>query len=99
MSVAAERAAGVIRIAVRDTGIGIPLAEQQRLFERFFRSSAATERQIPGTGLGLAISRAIVVGHGGAMDFTSKEGGGTEFVIELPAGAPAPPTSESIRAA
>jgi signal transduction histidine kinase len=52
-------------IEVADTGIGIPADELDRLFERFFRASSATEREIPGVGLGLAISKAIVEGHDG----------------------------------
>jgi PAS domain S-box-containing protein len=75
---------GRARIEVRDTGVGIPEKEQNRLFERFFRSSTATERAIPGVGLGLTISRAIVEAHGGTIDFTSEEGRGTTFVVDLP---------------
>ena len=48
-----------------DTGIGIPEAEQERLFERFFRTEAASGQAFQGTGLGLAISKAIVEAHGG----------------------------------
>ena len=69
---------------MRDTGIGIPEDEQDRLFERFFRSSTATERAIPGVGLGLTISRAIVEAHGGTIAFESEEGRGTTFTVELP---------------
>ena len=60
-----------------DTGIGIPEAEQDRLFQRFFRSSTATEQAIPGTGLGLVISRAIAEAHGGTIDVRSQTGAGT----------------------
>ena len=52
-------------LEVEDTGIGIPPEEQRQLFERFFRSSTATENAIPGTGLGLTITKAIVERHGG----------------------------------
>jgi PAS domain S-box-containing protein len=75
---------GRAQINVRDTGVGIPANEQNRLFERFFRSSTATERAIPGVGLGLTISRAIVEAHGGTIDFTSEEGRGTTFMVDLP---------------
>ena len=64
-------------LAVEDTGIGIPEAEQGRLFERFFRSATAQQRAIPGTGLGLSIVRGIVAGHGGTVSVTSREGAGT----------------------
>jgi PAS domain S-box-containing protein len=71
-------------IEVRDTGIGIPAAEQKHLFERFFRSSKATEQAIPGTGLGLAISKAIVHAHGGQITVASADGEGTTFRVSLP---------------
>ena len=71
-------------IEVADTGIGIPKHEQDRLFQRFFRSSTATEQAIPGTGLGLVISRAIAEAHGGSIGVTSEAGEGTCFRVELP---------------
>ena len=71
-------------LEVADTGIGIPEGEQDRLFQRFFRSSIATEQAIPGTGLGLVISRAIVEAHGGTIGVTSQAGSGTCFRVELP---------------
>jgi signal transduction histidine kinase len=78
----AEAGHGVVE--VEDTGIGIPKAEQERLFERFFRSSTATDHAIPGTGLGLAITRAIAEAHGGRITFTSEPGVGTRFRVMLP---------------
>jgi signal transduction histidine kinase len=75
---------GFACIEVSDTGIGIPEAERERLFERFFRSQTALERQIQGTGLGLYISKAIVESHGGRIGVQSREGEGTTFVVELP---------------
>jgi PAS domain S-box-containing protein len=74
-------------IEVADTGMGIPADEQEQLFERFFRSSTATAQAIPGTGLGLTISKAIAEAHGGRISFTSVEGEGTTFRIELPLAA------------
>ena len=71
-------------ISVRDTGIGIPPDEVDRLFTRFFRARTATHNAIPGVGLGLNITKAIVTAHGGWMDVTSTEGVGTEFRIALP---------------
>jgi signal transduction histidine kinase len=68
--------------SVADTGVGIPQAEQARLFERFFRSSAT--RDVPGTGLGLTIARAIVDSHGGEIEFRSVPGEGTTFTFTLP---------------
>jgi signal transduction histidine kinase len=76
--------AGKAVVEISDTGIGIPVAEQSRLFQRFFRSSTATEQAIPGTGLGLVISRAIAEAHGGTIGLTSLPGEGTTFRVEIP---------------
>jgi signal transduction histidine kinase len=82
--VSVTSAEGAVRLEVTDTGIGIASDEQRHLFERFFRSSAASERQIQGTGLGLYIARAIVEAHGGEISFESEPGRGTAFRIEMP---------------
>jgi signal transduction histidine kinase len=71
-------------IAVRDTGIGIPAADQQRLFTRFFRATNATEQAVQGTGLGLSIVYAIVDQHGGVITVDSREGEGSTFTVLLP---------------
>jgi signal transduction histidine kinase/HAMP domain-containing protein len=71
-------------IEVEDTGVGIPVAEQSRLFQRFFRSTTATAQAIPGTGLGLVISRAIAEAHGGSISARSETGSGSCFHVELP---------------
>jgi signal transduction histidine kinase len=71
-------------IEVEDTGLGIPHDEQQQLFERFFRSSQATQNAIPGTGLGLTITKAIVESHGGQIALESTEDVGTLVRVELP---------------
>ena len=71
-------------VEVSDTGIGIGAAEQERLFERFFRATTARESATPGVGLGLAITQAIVEGHGGAISVESEEGAGTTFRLTLP---------------
>ena len=60
-----------------------PRGRARRLFERFFRSQTALERQIQGTGLGLYISKAIVEAHGGRIGCRASEGEGTTFVVEL----------------
>ena len=71
-------------LEVADTGIGIPADEIDRLFERFFRSSIATERAVQGTGLGLTIAKAIVEAHRGRISVESVEGEGSVFRVELP---------------
>ncbi|MDQ3777853.1 MAG: PAS domain-containing sensor histidine kinase [Actinomycetota bacterium] len=76
-------------IEVADTGVGIPADEQHRLFERFFRSSTATQQAIPGTGLGLTIAKAIVERHGGTISLETVEGEGTTVYVRIPARAAA----------
>lgn len=71
-------------LEVKDTGVGIPASEQDRLFERFFRSSSAVEQIVPGVGLGLSIAKAIVDAHGGRISLESEENIGTTFRVEFP---------------
>lgn len=72
------------QLSVADTGIGIPEAEQPKLFTRFFRSELAQKNAIQGSGLGLSITRGIVEKHGGSVAVTSVEGEGTTFRVRLP---------------
>jgi len=71
-------------LTVADTGMGIPAADLERIFERFYRTAAATRQVIPGTGLGLAIARAIADAHNGAITAQSTEGQGSTFTVRLP---------------
>jgi PAS domain S-box-containing protein len=71
-------------LEVSDTGMGIPLDEQELLFERFFRATGATRSAVQGTGLGLSIARTIAEVHGGTIALDSIEGEGTTFRVELP---------------
>ena len=71
-------------IEVADSGIGIPEAEQEQIFNRFFRTSNAQLAGIPGTGLGLVVTRGIIEAHGGTLGFESTEDVGTTFRIVLP---------------
>jgi signal transduction histidine kinase len=75
---------GVVRLQVRDTGMGISGEDQQHLFERFFRTSEAQTEAIQGTGLGLSIVAAIVEAHGGSIEVESELGVGTTFTVVLP---------------
>jgi signal transduction histidine kinase len=77
-----------VRIEVADTGVGIPEDEQERLFERFYRTAQAQSAAVPGAGLGLSIAKAIVEGHGGAISCRSRDGAGTTFVVDLPISQP-----------
>ncbi|MHA7124952.1 sensor histidine kinase [Janibacter indicus] len=74
---------GEVRIVCSDTGMGIPAADQQRLFTRFFRASNAQEGHVPGTGLGLVIVETIARAHGGGVTLESVEGEGTTVTITL----------------
>lgn len=74
-----------VLITVRDTGIGVPEAEQSRLFSRFFRSSVSLERETQGTGLGLFIVKRIAEAHGGTVAAESSVGEGSTFTVRLPA--------------
>jgi signal transduction histidine kinase len=78
-----------VRITVEDRGLGIPLAEQRRLFEPFFRGEEALSRQIRGSGLGLSLVKRIVDAHGGAVLVTTSPGRGSAFTLVLPV-PPAP---------
>ena len=74
----------VLEISVSDTGIGIPAAERDRLFTRFFRSTNALKLAPRGSGLGLFIVKDIVERHGGKIWFESEEGRGSTFHFTLP---------------
>lgn len=74
-----------VMIKVKDTGVGIPKADQARMFGKFERAKNAVNMYTDGSGLGLFITREIIQAHpGGTITFTSEEGQGTEFVITLP---------------
>ncbi|KAA9148975.1 two-component sensor histidine kinase [Microbacterium lushaniae] len=79
---------GVVEIAVTDRGIGIPEAEQQRIFERFYRADQARSRSTGGTGLGLSIVKHAVQRHGGEVRLWSAPGRGSTFTVRLPAATP-----------
>jgi PAS domain S-box-containing protein len=84
VDVTSGEAHGRVWIEVRDTGIGISKIDQQWLFDKFFRTEAATQGAIQGTGLGLAISKAIVHAHAGSIQVESDAGAGSVFRIEFP---------------
>ena len=74
-------------VTVTDTGIGIPTADQERIFERFYRVDAARSREAGGTGLGLSIAKHIVEAHGGHLWVDSVIGEGSKFSFSIPVAA------------
>lgn len=84
VTITAESADRMIRIAISDRGYGIPPSEQEYIFSKFFRASNILAHNIEGTGLGLYVVKKIIDGSGGRVWFKSKEGEGTTFYMELP---------------
>jgi signal transduction histidine kinase len=75
---------GWVRFEIVDEGIGIPAAEHERIFEKFYRLDAAMSRGVGGSGLGLYISREIVMQMGGTLTVRSTPGEGSTFTVVLP---------------
>jgi signal transduction histidine kinase len=73
-----------VAVTVRDAGAGVPREEQERIFEKFYRSDPKLTRAPSGTGLGLYIARELAVRMGGTLDIRSTRGAGTAFVLTLP---------------
>jgi two-component system sensor histidine kinase SenX3 len=84
VEVSAVDDADTLSLVVRDRGIGIPPADRDRIFERFYRVDRARSRVTGGTGLGLAIVRNVARNHGGDVYVESREGEGSTFVIRVP---------------
>ena len=84
VGVGVKRVDDVVEVAVTDRGIGIPEADQQRIFERFYRTDQARSRRTGGTGLGLSIVKHAVQRHGGEVRLWSRPGRGSTFTIRLP---------------
>ena len=76
---------GRVALAVRDSGVGIPAKDLDRIFERFYRVDRARDRKTGGTGLGLAIVRHVASNHRGEVTVDSQEGLGSTFTFHLPA--------------
>ncbi|AMY12687.1 Sensor histidine kinase YycG [Luteitalea pratensis] len=85
IDVRATRRGRVVAVSVRDEGLGIPHAEQQRIFTKFVRGAASRMYGINGTGIGLAMAREIVRAHGGDITVESIVASGSTFTVTLPA--------------
>jgi two-component system sensor histidine kinase SenX3 len=84
ITIGATRKSGVIEITVADQGIGIPIADQSRVFERFFRVDQARSRDTGGSGLGLSIVKHVCENHGGEVSVWSLPGEGSTFTMRFP---------------
>ena len=85
VSISRRRRGENIEIAVTDRGIGIDAADQERVFERFFRVDKARSRATGGTGLGLAIVKHVAANHNGTIRLWSQSGTGSTFTLSIPA--------------
>ncbi|MGA1361492.1 MAG: sensor histidine kinase [Ilumatobacteraceae bacterium] len=84
VTVTVGRTDDAVEVSVADTGIGIPVASLERIFERFYRVDRARTRTTGGTGLGLSIVKRVVSNHGGEVNVTSREGEGSTFTLRFP---------------
>jgi signal transduction histidine kinase len=82
--VTAERQGADVRISVRDTGIGVPAEDVERIFESFQQGQSGMSGKYQGTGLGLAICRQLVEMHGGRIWVRSTHGQGSTFIFTIP---------------
>ncbi|HVQ44127.1 MAG TPA: ATP-binding protein [Candidatus Saccharimonadia bacterium] len=76
--------AGAVIFTVTDTGIGVPAAEQAKLFAKFYRADNARQTRPDGTGLGLYLAKKVIEGQNGTIIFASQEGAGSTFGFSLP---------------
>lgn len=77
-----------VEVRVTDTGIGIPTAHHERVFERFYRVDEGRSRRVGGTGLGLAIVKHLAQASGCTLELQSQEGEGSTFTVKVPRRAP-----------
>jgi two-component system sensor histidine kinase KdpD len=87
ISIVARRVLDGVEVAVEDSGPGVPLGEEESIFEKFHRAA----RNGPGMGIGLTICRGIVMAHGGKIWYERGERGGASFRFVLPLDEPVPP--------
>jgi len=80
---------GYIHLSVRDLGLGIPPAEQEKIFEKFYRGANAVSRKIRGSGIGLSLTKSVAEMHGGDVRVESQPGQGSTFTLRIPIVPPA----------
>jgi signal transduction histidine kinase len=85
LGVRVERAGDEVLIHVLDRGIGVPEKERERIFREFYRVDDSLSSGVQGTGLGLTIARSIARDHGGDIACHPRDGGGSDFIVRLPA--------------
>jgi signal transduction histidine kinase len=88
VEVAAEQDGESVRFSVRDEGLGIPIGEQDRIFEKFYRLDPDNRHGVGGSGLGLYICRELVRSMNGRLWVESAPARGATFVFELPIAEP-----------
>jgi len=84
ISLSVRRAGEAVAISVSDRGIGVPKAEQRKIFEKFYRGEASLVHETKGSGLGLSLVEHIMEAHGGTVDVESTPGKGSTFTLVVP---------------
>jgi two-component system, OmpR family, phosphate regulon sensor histidine kinase PhoR len=84
IAVSARREGGGVAVEVADEGIGIPISERERIFEKFYRIGRSETQGRRGSGVGLALVRHIVEAHGGRVTVDGGPGEGSRFTLHLP---------------
>ena len=84
VTISLEEKDTTFNLTIKDTGIGIPQADQDKIYSKFFRAGNAKVKVINGTGLGLFVAKSYLESWGGTIEFESKEEIGTTFYITLP---------------
>ena len=97
IAVTATRLDDAVAFAVADDGPGLPAADLERVFERFYRVDKSRDRSTGGSGLGLAIARRLVEAHGGSIAASNNSNGGATFAFSVPLAPNAAPTGRTAR--